>query len=364
MIYFDNLKFALQPSGGISVVWYELVKRMLENKELDCRFIDYPDGDKNQFRQLLDIAPEKIINKKGYYRNFQKYLPYVRLTEKEKFIFHSSHYRICTSSKAVNFTTVHDFTYEMFFRGMKENRAIFRELHSFVKGASVRNSERIICISENTKRDLLYYYPKIEENKVNVIYNGVSDDYKLLSDDEKGEYINDSFLKDSLLFVGSRDFYKNFEKAVIAISQTEFNLVIVGGGAITNQESMLLEKYLGVKRWKKYDYVSNAELNMLYNLVRGLIYPSVYEGFGIPILEAQRAGAPVVAFWGSSIPEVGGDAVSYFYNNNECNILESIKRLESDDFCNDLSQKGLINSRRFSWDKNYEEVLKLYKLYL
>ena len=61
MIYFDNLKFALQPSGGISVVWYELVKRMIDNPELDCRFLDYAGGEKNQFRQLLDIAPEKIM---------------------------------------------------------------------------------------------------------------------------------------------------------------------------------------------------------------------------------------------------------------------------------------------------------------
>ncbi len=364
MIYFDNLKFALQPSGGISVVWYELVKRMLANKDLDCRFLDYAGGDENQFRQLLDIAPEKILHRKSFYRNFQKYIPYVMIHEKEKFLFHSSHYRFCTSSKAINFTTVHDFTYELFFRGLAENRAIFRTLHSFVKGRSINHSNQIICISENTKRDLLYYYPKTDEKKIHVIYNGVSEDYHIIKDAEKGVYANDNFLKDSLIFVGSRDFYKNFDKAVRAISATKFNLIIVGGGPINNNEGILLEKYLGVSRWKKYDYIPNNELNILYNTARALIYPSVYEGFGIPILEAQRAGLPVVAFWGSSIPEVGADAVNYFYNNHESNILESLIKLQSDSCCKELSQKGLINSQRFSWDKNYNEILKLYKEYL
>ena len=364
MIYFDNLKFALQPSGGISVVWYELVKRMIDNPELDCRFLDYAGGEKNQFRQLLDIAPEKIIHRKSYYRNFQKYIPYVMVHEKNDFIFHSSHYRFCTAPKAINFTTVHDFTYELFFHGLAKNRSLFRMLHTFVKGRSINHSEKIICISENTKRDLLYYYPKLDEKKVHVVYNGVSDDYRIITDAQKGVYANDNFIKDSVVFVGSRDFYKNFDKAVKAVARSKFNLIIVGGGAITNDESILLNKYLGLSRWKKYDYVPNSQLNILYNTARGLIYPSSYEGFGIPILEAQRAGLPVVAFLGSSIPEVGGDAVDYFYNTHEGDILESLVKLEDDGFCRQLSEKGLINSQRFSWDKNYEEILKLYKEYL
>ena len=147
---------------------------------------------------------------------------------------------------------------------------------------------------------MLKFYPQIDEKHVHVVYNGVSDMFFPLDKKES----TDSFIKESLLFVGSRDFYKNFEKGVKALAGTNFNLIIIGGGKLSELELLLLNNSLGENRYRKYDYISTEDLNVLYNNARGLLYPSIYEGFGIPVLEAQKAGLPVIAFNGSSIPEV------------------------------------------------------------
>ena len=102
---------------------------------------------------------------------------------------------------------------------------------------------------------------------------------------------------------------------------------------------------------------------MLYNNARGLLYTSIYEGFGIPVLEAQKAGLPVIAFNGSSIPEVGGDAVIYFNNDDIDEIKECIVKLEDDNLFAQLSKEGIENAKHFSWEKNYQETLALYKNY-
>ena len=108
-------------------------------------------------------------------------------------------------------------------------------------------------------------------------------------------------------------------------------------------------------------YIDNEELNYLYNGAFALIYPSKYEGFGIPILEAQKAGCPVLAYCSSSIPEVMGDS-SYMLKTHELNeaiyYLDLLRNPEIRNVCID---KGLLNAKRFNWDKMYNELLALYQ---
>lgn len=349
MLVLDNIIFSLQKSGGISVVWSELLKRLqLNNVNFKC--IEY-DSINNINRNQLNIAFEKIKIRKKRLLNISRYLS-PRISCEKAFIFHSSYYRTCSNPKAINITTVHDFTYEYYYTGIK------KRVHLWQKYRAIAKSDYIICISENTKHDLLKFLPDINEAKIRVIYNGVSDDYFFIRERENLKFPFD--LGTYVLFVGSREKYKNFELTVKAVAYSKLKLVIVGAPLLT-EEVELLQEELGQSNFIAVGRVSNEELNHLYNGAMALLYPSEYEGFGIPVLEAQRAGCPVIAYNASSIPEVIGDTP----------LLINILSIESITKCFDILKvkeerenivyRGIENAKRFTWDRMYEQVIELYK---
>tara|TARA_B110000114_G_C15061007_1_gene385376 strand:+ start:760 stop:1323 length:564 start_codon:yes stop_codon:yes gene_type:complete len=159
----DNIIFNLQNSGGISVVWYELVSRLLKEGNIDSTFLD--DSNTNVFRKNLNIPSSQILNHLSILpMSILRYLN-VNLDSDES-IFHSSYYRVSNSPKIKNITTVHDFTYELFKKGVP------KRIHTLQKTHALNKSDGIICVSENTKADLLSFHPKIKESKIKVIHNG------------------------------------------------------------------------------------------------------------------------------------------------------------------------------------------------
>lgn len=351
MIIFDNVVFDLQKSGGISVVWYELIKRILENSSSGIAFVDNCNTI-NKYRKDLNIAGSTISGRDTLIP-ISRYMP-VRIKADEPFIFHSSYYRYCKSSYAKNITTVHDFTYEYFRKGLK------KKIHCWQKYNAIRHSDYVVCISENTKKDLLKFLPEVDESKIRVIYNGVSEDYYVI--DCGAERANLPFAKGSyLVFVGNRvDEYKNFSLLKRCIASSEYNLVIVGS-KLSEEEKIDLEKYLPENRYKCMGFLPNAELNVIYNNAAALVYPSSYEGFGIPIVEAQRAGCPVIAYNASSIPEVIGDTPLLMNELTDEELLKKIELLSDEKLMKEVRSAGLENSKRFSWDIMYQNYLELYK---
>ena len=174
-IIFDNIIFNLQKSGGISNYW----ERLYSNVKKDYKIMSY------NYVFLKNLIPVFIY----------RYLDFSIKTNK-KFIFHSSYYRISKNTKAINIVTVHDFVYEYYNRGVR------RLIHKLQKGRAIKKAEKIICVSENTKKDLFKFYPNILKEKVHVVYHGVSDNFKLI--DNKGDSSN------KIIYVGKRDGYKNF----------------------------------------------------------------------------------------------------------------------------------------------------------
>ena len=151
----------------------------------------------------------------------------------------------------------------------------------------MRHSDFIVCISENTKKDLCNFLPDIDERKVRVIYNGVSDDY--CENDCNVEDIGMPFSKNKyVVFVGSRVNYKNFELTVRSVAKTPYNLLIVGS-QLADKESVFLKSVLPDRQYYCTGFFKNKDLNTVYNNAAALVYPSIYEGFGIPIIEAQKA---------------------------------------------------------------------------
>lgn len=338
----DNIIFSLQKSGGVSAYWYELLVRILNDKKYNINFLENNKSNTNIFRKRLNIDEHNIL----YYNDtlFSRIKP-VKLHTKENLLFHSSYYRYTKASHSKVITTVHDFIQE------KVNNS-YLGFNSIMKRLAVINSDIIIAISENTKNDLLHFYPKLNPQNIHVIYNGVSDCYFPL--------IGNEFFPETVLFVGSRVNYKKFDLAVGVVSKFKNLKLVIAGNSLTANEQILLNTKLSSKRWLFKLNPSNEELNILYNQAALLIYPSSYEGFGIPILEAMKSGCPVIAFDSSSVPEVAGNAALLVENASIDDYYDGIKHIMNRR--NHFVKLGLVNAARFSWNKTFEETINLYKI--
>ena len=171
--------------------------------------------------------------------------------------------------------------------------------------------------------------------------------------------MSDVARQNKIIFVGARGGYKNFHLAVKAIRNLpEIILDIVGGGSLTQVELKLLEDNIP-GRYKWLGRLSDAELNLEYNKALCLLYPSSYEGFGIPILEAMRAGCPVIAVNSSSIPEVAGNACVLINEPNVELIIESVDKVQKN--FKSLQSAGFVQSSKFSWDLCYNSTKNVYQ---
>lgn len=359
-VILDNIIFSLQRSGGISTVWYELIKNIQIDDRFDVFFLEYNGAEKNILRGNLHLSSDKILNRNAGSSVIVERYKSIRLDIKEPFIFVSSYYRICSNKNALNVSIVHDFIYEYYRKGIP------KIVHSLQKKFALNKSDLIICISENTKKDLLKFYPKIHSKDIKVIYNGVSNIYKKLQTDKGYEVLdhNLEFLntKKNILFVGSRASYKNFDKVinVIAGLDNTYHLLIVGE-PLSEVEKSDIDSKLSTDSYTVLSRVSNEHLSYIYNLSYVLLYPSAYEGFGIPILEAMKCGLPIIAYNNSSIPEVVGDAGILLNHLDSYTINESLSRLEDIDFRKELIEKGYKHSSKFSWDKTISGYLESFK---
>lgn len=344
-IVYDNIIFGGQKTGGISVVWYELLSRALRDN-LDVRFVDFPDNH-NIMREKLGDLPNIIRSVPSRYKKYCKYLP-VLYRSKDPFIFHSSFFRYCPLSNAINITTVHDFTNELFQTGSSARK------ERWIKKNAIKHSDYIVCISENTRKDFVNFYPSFPKDRIKVIYNGISDDF-FMSDTLEWPF---DFPKTNyVLFVGERGGYKNFKLVTEALKDIDIDIVVTGkplSACEITQISQIKGSYHYAGR------VSSAELNILYNNAFALIYPSLYEGFGLPVVEAQRAGCPVIATDASSIPEIIGDKTLLMKTPTPELLIEKLNGLQLGDTRDRVVAAGLENSKRFSWEKTYQEYISLY----
>lgn len=359
-VLYDYEIFLIQKYGGATRYFYEIISRLAEKKELDI--ILYMGYHINRY------GLEELKDK--YYKFHGKKIPHVPKTklisaklQKPVFgkfrkktdydIFHHTYYgdyRKKNDTKDI--ITVHDFTHEKFpdnFSGLDET--IER------KKKAVMNADGIICISETTKKDLLELY-HISEDKIKVIYHGNSLKYEVA---EKA-----FFEKPYLLYVGDRRAYKNFGLVLKAFRDSDFirnnfSLLCFGGGELRKSESELISNY-GLEGKVFQTEGSDRELANAYRYAGAFIYPSLYEGFGIPLLEAMHYGCPVAASDSSCFPEVAGDAAEYFNPGSEEELIRAVEKAVNDTERREmLIKSGIEREKMFGWDKCAEETFEFYE---
>jgi mannosyltransferase len=335
----DGVIENLQNGGGCTVYFEQL----LSYYQKDDNVLDYLRYEKSHSNISLK-GPSTNIHMREL-RFLERWRDVDLSSFDDDQIFHSTHYRLPINKKRNKIiTTVHDFTYELYRKGPAQ------WMHSWQKNRTISNSDLVICVSHNTAKDLMKYTP-IDDNKIRVVHNGVSDVYYPMDVSDK---------TNEVLFVGARGWYKNFAMAVDALALTpSFTLSIVGGGPLTSEETAILDQKIP-NRYKHLGRVSDEQLSGIYNRVFCLLYPSSYEGFGIPVIEAMRCGCVVIAVNKSSIPEVAGNAAYLLNDPNSVAIADALNELKSSNVYTTLRAAGLIQANKFSWQKCYKETKLIY----
>ncbi len=353
-ILYDNIIFSLQRGGGISRYWVELIKYMY-GTEVSARFLVHGGWQENILAGELEFSPGSLRRESVIPVGVLRYLP-IRSVMDDVRICHSSYYRYSSSKSVLNITTVHDFTYERFSSG------IAKRVHVAQKQASIAASDGIICVSESTRRDLLRYCPDVDVDRICVIHHGIGEEFISSADADTRPSIFDLRLieEEFVIYVGGRASYKRFSVAIEAATHSGCRLVSVGGGKMEVHFERRLNAMLP-NRWHHFPSISTPSLKMLYRKAHCLVYPSLYEGFGLPVLEAMACGCPVIAFASSSIPEVAGGAAVLVESPCSHGFTRGIVALRDSGFRSTMVGRFAENLSRFSWQRAGMETLKFYR---
>jgi glycosyltransferase involved in cell wall biosynthesis len=359
-ILYDHKIFYLQNYGGVSNYFINLCDKLklfhdakiiapiyINNylqkfdKKNKLTFIKL----KKHFKYSRKIS--NAINANFFY-NYCKFKKpdIVHLTYFDKQIYFKKNFKVIV--------TVYDLIHEIY-----EKKYNFKYPKNF-KYNYLSIADEIICISENTKRDLMRYY-NIEEKKITVIYLGINKEKKVK------EIKNFNIDKPYLLFVGDRRNYKNYEKFMISFSQShklkkDFDIVCFGGGPASITELKNISDLKIDINNVKFIEGDEMELNYIYKNAKAYICPSLYEGFGLTILEAMNMNCPVISSNAGSLKEVGGDAVVYFNPNSIDDIKYKIESVVySDNKIFELRDKMINNNKKFDLDLTAKQTLKVYE---
>jgi glycosyltransferase involved in cell wall biosynthesis len=351
-ILFDALIFQNQKTGGISRYYYELFKGMKtlgEDIFISGKFI------KNHYL-LTDKALRKYFfhDSTASFALFNKWMIQQTVAKGRYDIFHPSDAysfieKNIPSGKNLVFT-IHDMIPEKYLNAK-----------SPVKQAFAKRADKIIAVSETTKNDVEEIFG-IESHKIEVVYHGSSLCPK--SDIPTPASLPDNYI----LQVGVREGYKNFDMAVRAIAPLlnkypDLYMVCAGRRPFSKSEQLLLNSLNIEKKVIMYAQANDNTLATLYSNAAVFIFPSLFEGFGIPILESWTCGAPVVLSDNNCFREIAGDAGYYFDPRNKDSITAAVEKvLLHPTLQNDLRMKGRKRLAQFSWERTVQRTNEIYKL--
>lgn len=388
-ILYDGQIFENQKIGGISRYFFELMSAFNSDPDISHSLpILYSDNVHLKELPLVQSKIQPIPPYIDYYKNFlggrdfRLKLPLYSLKNKispfpESIDARRKNRELCIEHlKRKDFDVFHPTYYDGYFLEFLDDKPFVLTVYDLIhqifpefllydnrdkNAAILEKANQIIAISESTKQDLIHIFG-IDEQKIAVTHlgNSLGTFNKVVSDEFKAK-IPSKYL----LFVGNRGAYKNFlffAQLMSVVFKEDPDLHVVCTGPSFNDEENYLFRKIGFVDRFHQTFVEDEELIFLYQHAAAFIFPSQYEGFGLPIVEAFSLGCPVLASNTSSLAEIGGDAVTYFEPKNPGSMLSAIRYvLWNHESRDEKIQKGFEEAKKFTWKNTAIETKEIYK---
>ncbi|MGL5560175.1 MAG: glycosyltransferase family 4 protein [Paraclostridium dentum] len=330
-----------------------------DNIDVLCR-VDTVESFENK-EQLIKLNLKK---NRSYTRIIEEQIKSINLYKKYDLV-HFLDYATPILYKGKKIATIHDMAMHTMKDKYTKGQIITKKI---LLENTINHADKLICISEFTANELLHYYPNVEESKIEIVYHGFEYSYKCISEKNQKEVLQKfNIKKNYLLFVGTLSPHKNIERIVEALSKIkrqgyDYQLVICGKKGWLYQEIFKKVKSLKLEDQVIFtDYVSDEELEVLYRNAKLFVFPSLYEGFGFPPIEAMARNIPVLTSREGALPEVVGNAAIFCdaYCSDDI-AKKSIEILENDNLRKKLIQRGVDRVKYFSWNKAAYKVNQIY----
>jgi glycosyltransferase involved in cell wall biosynthesis len=364
-ILYDGNIYSLQAAGGITRYFANLISRLpadfhpalVVGPPFDANYASHPHL--KIYRYGKRRADQFSYRLSSQASEIEKSLLGNSLARRRFDVFHPTYYTLLTGQSMGDYrspivVTVWDMIDEIYAAEVDPSGQNARN-----KLAAINAADKIICISQNTKKDLLERYA-VAENKIAVTYLASQIDATISHGSESVPE------RPYYLYVGSRASYKNFGGLLEAFAKVisvrpGFTLCVVGGPLTTAERDRIAELKLSA-HVEHYGYPSDNHLAKLYRCSLALVYPTFYEGFGLPPLEAMSCGTVAVVANVSSLPEVVGKAGILFDPSRIDELVEILLRLPDDSARREsLIIAGQQHSREFSWDRTTAETIEVYR---
>ncbi|WP_291910792.1 glycosyltransferase family 1 protein [Chitinophaga sp. CB10] len=363
-VLYDHQTFTMQEYGGISRYFYELISHGRQDREME---IDVSAWLTNNayLNKSTNVGSHYFFRSKRF-RGKYHIMNMINKTISEKKIgkgnhdiIHPTYYDpyFLNHVKGQVFTATYlDMIHEKFADKFEvlNDKSIFRN-----KKLLLEKAPRVIAISASTKRDMIDIFG-VDGSKIEVIYLGSS--FK----DDAVNIAERIVINPYILFVGNRSGYKNFDFFVSSIApiihkQADLKLIAAGGGDFTDSERELLRQ-LGIAEQVEQVRINDKVLKNLYKYAEMFVFPSLYEGFGIPVLEAFSLKCPVVVSNRSSLPEIAEEAAVYFDPTDADSIYKAVDNLLGNTAQQqELKRLGTLQEKKFSWEATYIKTKNFYK---
>lgn len=349
--------------SGISNYIYHLIEHLKKNRDLDLTLIAY--DKQTLFFDLPSIAPCYPVS--GFSIFFWCQFLSLQKNALRRFdlVHNPAQYPILIKPSERYISTIHDITPILFPQFHPRWRTFYTRI---AIPRLIKCSDKIIAVSQHTKKDLVIRY-NVPEDKISVIYEGASREFKKLDADtvqliRRKFNLNDPFI----LFIGNLEPRKNIPNLIRAFSlckkqNTDLDLVIAGRNGWLSGEIFNTITELGLEKTVKFlDYVPDEDLPALYNAAMVFVYVPFYEGFGLPVLEAMQCGTPVITSNTSSLPEITGEGGIMVDPLNVEDLAEKITLLVSDDHLRQENIRyNLSRCQLFSWEKCAQQTAEAYE---
>jgi glycosyltransferase involved in cell wall biosynthesis len=343
--------------------------RQLVRVDTGAEYVVFCRGADRDWIASLGRNVRPVVERAAPYSVFEQLTLPVRLAGQRLDVFHSPHYVLPPFVTCPSVVTIHDCIHLMFPQYLP-NRLAYAYSRMFMWVAAHR-SAHVLTVSEASKRDILRFF-RIPEEKVTVIYNAIDERFRIPPPDEAAYRIRERFQlhEPFVLYAGNVKPHKNLERLIEALSRLhangfpELKLLIIGNDI---SKYAMLRRAVHHHNLHKYvrflGFVPDQTLAILYRLASVFVFPSLYEGFGLPPLEAMASGTPVVTSNLSSLPEVVGPAAILVDPYDSMSIAEGIARVLCDRHLREnLRRRGLERAEHFfSWEHAAQRVHDIYE---